>query len=251
MLERRIEEAALNSWPALQQVLFDGWIIRFANGYTKRANSVTPVYPSHLPAREKIAFCEQRYRKLHQPTIFRLPSFSDDAQVLDDLLGQRDYRFADLTLVLSTTLPTSHATSDTPPDPAFQAASLAEWLSCYSGLNQANGEQQAFHRAILQQIIPQTLFAVCYEQNIPVACGVGVLEHEIFGLFDIVTHPAQRRKGYGTRLISGMLNWACKQGANRAYLQVVNTNQDALGLYAKFGFQESYHYWYRIQSIAE
>src|SRR5690348_18493594 len=104
MLERRIEEAALNSWPALQQVLFDGWISRFANGYTKRANSVTPVYPSYLPAREKIAFCEQRYRELHLPTIFRLPSSSDDTQVLDDLLGQRDYRFADLTLVLSTTL---------------------------------------------------------------------------------------------------------------------------------------------------
>jgi N-acetylglutamate synthase len=248
MLERRIEEAALNSWPALQQVLFDGWVIRFANGYTKRANSVTPVYPSSLPAQEKIAFCEQRYREQHQPTIFRLPSLSDDAQVLDDLLAQREYRFADLTLVLSTTLPTNLATHNTMLNPAFQAASLDEWLSCYSCLNQADGEQQAFHRAILQHIVPQTLFAVYYEQDMPVACGVGVLEHEIFGLFDIVTDPAQRRKGYGTQLVSGMLNWASERGASQAYLQVVSTNQSALGLYAKFGFQESYHYWYRIQT---
>lgn len=244
MLERRIEEAALNSWPALQQVLFDGWIIRFANGYTKRANSVTPVYRSHLPAREKIDFCEQRYQGLNQATIFRLPSFSDDAQVLDDLLGQRKYRFADLTLVLSTTLPASHSSNDT----ALKAVSLDEWLLCYSSLNQSGGEQQAFHRAILQHIVPQALFAVYYEQDTPVACGVGVLEHEIFGLFDIMTHPARRRKGYGTQLMSGMLNWASEQGANRAYLQVVSTNQEALGLYAKFGFQESYHYWYRIQT---
>jgi N-acetylglutamate synthase len=248
MLERRIEEAALNSWPALHQVLFDGWIIRFANGYTKRANSVTPVYPSSLPAQEKVAFCEQRYREQHQPTIFRLPSFSDDAQVLNDLLGQREYRFADLTLVLSTPLPTNLATNDTAPKPAFQAMSLDEWLSCYSHLDHTNEEQRAFHRAILQHIVPQTLFAVYYEQETPVACGVGVLEHEIFGLFDIVTHPARRRKGYGTQLVSGMLNWACERGASRAYLQVVSTNQDARGLYTKFGFQESYHYWYRIQT---
>ncbi|GHO96251.1 acetyltransferase, GNAT family protein [Reticulibacter mediterranei] len=248
MLERRIEEAALNSWPALQQVLFDGWVIRFANGYTKRANSVTPVYPSSLPVQDKIAFCEQHYREQQQPTIFRLPSFSDDAQVLDDLLGQREYRFADLTLVLSTLLPTKLTTNDTMLKPAFQAVPLDEWLSCYRSLNQANEELQAFHRAILQHIVPQTLFAVYYEQDTPVACGVGVLEHEIFGLFDIITHPAQRRKGYGTQLVSGMLNWASERGASRAYLQVVSTNQDARGLYAKFGFQENYHYWYRIQT---
>jgi GNAT superfamily N-acetyltransferase len=250
MLERRIEEAALNSWPALQQVLFDGWVMRFANGYTKRANSVTPVYPSHLPAQEKIAFCEQRYREQHQPTIFRLPSFSDEARVLDDLLEQRAYRFKDLTLVLSTTLPTRFATNARPRNAAFQAHSLDEWHTCYKSLDITNGEDQAFHRAILQHIVPQSLFAVYYEQDTPVACGVGVLEHEIFGLFDIVTHPALRRKGYGTQLIGGMLNWASERGANRAYLQVVNSNQEALGLYAKFGFQESYHYWYRIQTTA-
>ena len=48
MLHRRLEEVAMNAWPALQQMLFDGWILRFAQGYTKRANSVHPLFESHL-----------------------------------------------------------------------------------------------------------------------------------------------------------------------------------------------------------
>jgi hypothetical protein len=32
---QEIEEISLNAWPSLQQILYDGWILRFANGYTK------------------------------------------------------------------------------------------------------------------------------------------------------------------------------------------------------------------------
>src|ERR1700730_7737001 len=102
MFEKRIEEAGLNSWPALQQLLFDGWLLRFAQGYTKRANSVTPLYPSLLPAEEKIARCEHLYKENQLPAIFRLLSFSGESQQLDQLLAQRGYSVLDRTLVWST-----------------------------------------------------------------------------------------------------------------------------------------------------
>ena len=76
-----------------------------------------------------------------------------------------------------------------------------------------------------------------------------MLENDVFGLFDIVTDPEQRNKGYGTQLVTAMLDWARQNAASRAYLQVVDTNQVAQHLYAKFGFHELYHYWYRIQIL--
>ncbi len=51
---RTIEELSINALPALQTMLVDGWVLRFANGYTKRANSIHPLYASTGDAREKI-----------------------------------------------------------------------------------------------------------------------------------------------------------------------------------------------------
>ena len=79
-----------------------------------------------------------------------------------------------------------------------------------------------------------------------VACGLGVQEGEWFGLFDIVTHPEHRRQGLSTCLIAEMLAWASAQDARRSYLQVMESNQPALGLYAKLGYMDEYGYWYRV-----
>jgi len=244
MFERRIEEAGLNSWPALQQLLFDGWLVRFAQGYTKRANSVTPLYPSLLPEEEKIAWCEQMYKENQLPAIFRLLSFSGESRHLDQLLAQRGYSALDRTLVCSLRMPPSPATAN----PVLRAISLADWLPIYGQWSDRFRELQHVHRELLERISSPVLFAALYQQGAPVACGLGMLEHDVFGLFDIVTDPQERRKGYGTQLVTSMLDWGKQHGAQYAYLQVVDTNLAAQLMYAKLGFQESYQYWYRLQT---
>jgi N-acetylglutamate synthase len=244
MLERRIEEASLNSWPALQQMHFDGWVMRFSNGYTRRANSITPLYTSLLPAQEKIVACENLYRKKQLPTIFRFLSFSSTADDLDALLAQQGYQHVDHVLTLSTELtsiPTAWNSS-------LHNVPLAEWLALFCQFKQASIEQHQPHHEMLKRIVPDPLCAVLYNDGLPVTCGLGVLENDVFGMFDIVTDPQQRNKGYGTQLISSMLGWARQNGARYAYLQVVNTNQPALHVYTKLGFHELYYYWYRVQS---
>ena len=61
---RRIEEAGFNAWPALQTNLLDGWVLRFADGYTKRANSINPTYPSDRDdLADHVSRCEAIYRE--------------------------------------------------------------------------------------------------------------------------------------------------------------------------------------------
>jgi len=75
-----------------------------------------------------------------------------------------------------------------------------------------------------------------------------VLEQELVGLFDVVTHPEARRAGHATELVDGLLGWARDNGARRAYLQMVAANDAARALYDRLGFEPLYHYWYRISN---
>jgi ribosomal protein S18 acetylase RimI-like enzyme len=83
-MRRIIEELSINAWPALRTQLFDGWVLRFADGYTRRANSVQALYPSTLALAEKVDVCQAAYRAQGQPTLFRIVS---DAAA-EDTLGR-------------------------------------------------------------------------------------------------------------------------------------------------------------------
>ncbi len=78
-----------------------------------------------------------------------------------------------------------------------------------------------------------------------VATGLTIVEGDCAGLFDIVTHENARRRGLARRLVAGLLAAAWEMGARHAYLQVQQENSSARKLYAQFGFEEKYLYWYR------
>lgn len=238
-ISQRIEEASLNAWPALQQVLLDGWVLRFSGGFTKRANSIIPLYPSRQDPAGKIRYCEDLYTQHQLKTIFRLTTVNDYSG-LDEQLAARGYRQLDPTAVLQREL------SGKPgPESGFSTVSLADWLQVYASLAGMPKPTQALHAALLKGIRTHCIYGVLRVDGAPAACGLAVVERELLGLFDIVTHSAQRRRGFAAALVSGLLEAGQSAGAARAYLQVVKDNAPAQALYAALGFQASYDYWYR------
>jgi len=226
-------------------MLYDGWVLRFSKGYTKRANSVNPLSVSSIKVDEKIRVCEDLYAAQGLPSIFRITPFASPSN-LDRVLARRSYIKVDPTLVMHRSLRQNDL-----PDPAgLREEQPDDWIGLFCRLTGSPVEQHATHAEILRAIPSKRILASLDVSGQGVACGVGVLESNYFGLFDLVTDPQQRNKGYGTTLVSSLLRWGQDHGAAYAYLQVVEKNTPARHLYTKLGFCHSYGYWYRVPNIA-
>jgi len=241
---RFIEETSLKAWPALEQEFYDGWILRFSKGYSKRSNSVNALYLSTLDVSKKVEYCEKAYMERDLPPIFRVTPFFSPHN-LDQFLDNRGYKRIDPTWVL--TLELAHHPISPNPKVEIQPLNLDEWIEIFCRFREEGIEKHLTHIEILKSIPTPKLFAGLLSESEFVACGVGTIIERNFGLFDLITNPAQRRRGYGTDLVMRMLSWAKEKEAQLAFLQVVERNDPALNLYKKLGFQKTYPYWYRIK----
>ena len=236
-LTQRVEQASLNAWPALHQVLHDGWVLRFSHGFTRRANSVTVLQAGTRGIDSRIAFCEQQYRRANLRTLFRITSNCAEAQLEAQLLA-RGYTGEDPTHVLSIDV-TRHTHAPIP-----RALARDEWLNAYDHLSGSPAHAQQLHSLLLKAIRFDCLFAVLDVGNDIAACGFAVVEADLVGIFDVVTAPARRKQGLGEQLVSGLLAWGAHHGANTGYLQVMQDNAPALRLYHRLGFTPLHTYKY-------
>jgi len=240
---RIIEELSMNALPALQTNIYDGWVLRFADGYTNRANSINPIYPSNEDLSNKIKSVYQIYRSRNLKTVYKLTKQAIPEN-LDETLEKNCYILAGLTGVQVLSL------KDTVVEVKHKAVIFYKfnenWFNHYCHLNNISENNTLTLASMLKNIVAKAAYFLLQDNDGEiVACGMCVLERDYIGLFDIVTANKHRNKGLGTILIQNILHWGKENGANYAYLQVMLNNEPALKLYSKMGFKEVYQYWYR------
>ena len=241
----RIEEAALNAWPAPRQLLYDGWLLRFTGGPSKRVNSVNVRYRGSLPYEEKIRFSEKVYDRVGLPVIFRLPEpFTSPG--LHAALESAGYFDFDPTFVLGRELTLPETLTG---DLTVRQLDPAAWISLRAALMGVPAADLAIHRQILDVIVPQKVLIGLFKADMPVACGMGVLEGGLLGYFSIYTGKVQRRRGYGRAVMSALSKWGSENGANYGYLQVEGDNTPGIAMYKALGFEQCYSYWYMKKGL--
>ncbi len=238
-LEWRVEETCLNAWPALREVLLDGWVLRFSGGLTRRANSANPLRPvSEVDLRA----CEGLYRRLGLPTIFRVLSLIGPA--VDDRLAKAGYTGEGESCVLYAPIEDVEAARD--PDVTLLDEPTQEWFGAMAALQNHPSEQAATYRRIVGRLAIPAAFAALSDGGGTVALAYGGLHNGLLCYESVITDDRRRRQGWGRRIVSALAAWARDQGAVGACLEVEAHNAPARALYDAVGLKRElyrYHYW--------
>ena len=278
----RYEELTLNAFPVLHTEVYDGWILRFSGGEGYQGNCISPLYLSTRAYEDKIDYCENKFREKGLPCVFKMTPNVPAA--LDQQLAMRQYELEDKTYIMECSLTSEDnllsseeaqalpSGSPTGEDGAQENNILAKteirlsreiddsWLEAFltlEGMDKDICPETA--RTMLNAIRKPVYCAALYENETShgsnadcgriVGCGLGVVEDNKIGIYDIRVESSFRQNGIGARICRAIMEEGKKEGAQKAFLHVSASNRPAVRLYQGLGFEEAYTYWYRVHTV--
>lgn len=236
-----LESRLVNAWPSFEVQVCGGWLLRFAKGYSKRANSASPLAPGAALDDALADHIVAQFQKQGLRPTFRLTGL--EAPDAEDRLAACGLIAVEPSLVLVMDL-----TEGAQIDPAITLApsASARWVSQAAKSYGGDKADHTILSEIVSRIRQQAAFATLDLDGQDVAWGLGVVERGYVGLYDLVVAPELRGLGLGRRLVLSLAAWGREQGARRAYLQVREDNEVARALYGSLGFTPAYRYTHRV-----
>jgi N-acetylglutamate synthase len=241
---RRLEEIALNASGPANPRYFDGWLLGFVPGRSKRGRSINPFFSSSLPVPAKMEACRRLYKAAGLPCIVRVTPFVQPPELDDWLIAQGYDRFDDTVVMVRP------FEGWQPPSAGRRRSRCAE-LDLFDWNVRTQDVRDLSDDQVRRLLDRQELLKlegcgmVVSERGTPIAWGMTQVEDGWAGLYNIETLPHHRRQGHARYLVARLLDWSQRHGAGAAYLQVTAENQLAIPLYESLGFTEAYRYWYR------
>lgn len=241
----QLERAAFRAFPAEVETTVGGFICRTTrDGVARRWNSATTIPGVTMAAMADLPQVEEFYHNAGRPPLVRVLSVVDHR--LDLSLHELRWRAEAETTVCSALIDGSAGSLE-----SVASEPTAAWCRLKARSRDMTEPQLD---AWLQRT-RDIAGSVGYVQSVDddgdvVGIGVGVADEGWLGVFDMYVEPRHRQRGRGTALLADLLAWGRSKHCSHAYLQVTLDNEVALDMYAGFGFEERYRYWYRRKTEA-
>ncbi len=240
-LIRRLEAAAVRSWPAtVTRAAPGGWLLRATPGLDRGRsnNALTPCRALDdaeiAPAIELV--CAFSNEHSIRPGIQVSPLGLHDP--LQKALDRRGWSRQWPTVVMTGP---PKAIDARPAHVSSEDHASSAWLRAW-GRCEPGRDLDAHANTVFALLRGRACFARIGSD----AVGIGVRHDQLVGMYCIAVDPAYRRDGLGTAIVSALLG-RLGDGAELAYLQVEETNAAACGLYGKLGFTRQYRYCHRVR----
>src|SRR5215471_2928743 len=212
------------AWPPLRTETVGDWLLKFAPGVSRRANSANPLRARIREVDASIEDAARRYRQAGMQALFRILSILDpQAGARLDRLG---YKPEGETACLYAPIGETVAR----PDPAVSLSPRpgAEWLAAMVAAQGHTGEKAGTYGQIVNGIAIPAAFAVLREEGEMAALAFGALANGVIAFESVITDPRFRGRGLASRTLSALIDWAATRGATGVCLQVEATNERGL-----------------------
>ena len=246
---RQLQEFLMNSWPAKHYYFLNGWILRFTEGVTSRANSVFPIrYTGKQKTIDNdIKLVEEAYNAHKLQSVFTIPEFHEPKNLTDKLL-ERGYHTYDHTSALGIKIGDIKIDVINKDFEYYFSNSRVEEISEFlAKFSKRNEYDQLIIGEINEKIIiPKKCYALAklHDDIIGTLFAVLVPQGYMY-IGDVFVHPDYRRKKVASSMLVKLIDeWAVTETVKYIWLQVEKSNIKALSLYHKFGMRKIYNYFY-------
>ncbi|ROR92266.1 GNAT family N-acetyltransferase [Nocardioides aurantiacus] len=232
----RADRLAAPGWPAAEQERLDDWLLRASGGFSSRANSVLAVGDPDRPLDDAVAHVEEWYaaRSL-RPRAHVLPG-SAQMHAFEDA-AWAPYETTSLMLA---SLSRVVRRLEAPDVVVTEHRHLDDgWLATDERAARFGGAARA-----VMEAGEVTLATVRDEEGRVLARGRGTVHGDWCGVSGLWTREDRRGQGLSRAVLAALLERGAEAGATTAYLQVVESNETARGLYETLGWAEHHQYVY-------
>lgn len=221
-------------WPPIESEALGEWELRWAGGFTGRANSVAATGSPGIGVADALAAVQAWYADRAAPALAQVVVGSSTEQAFLEAGWVPGNGSRTGAVVQVADLDPAYAV-----DPKITVTTTLsdDWLALYGRIDEAPDAA----RAVIAG--PSTVGFALLGDPVEAIARV-VVTGEWAGLSVVEVLPHRRREGIATRLVSTTLAWAVEHGADKAYLQTMRDNTAALALYEPFGFVDHHDYRY-------
>jgi N-acetylglutamate synthase len=240
----RIERAGVRAWPALEAAALDGWLWRYSDGGSQRANSVSALAFTGHDMTAAIDDAERRYRARGVGAMFQVSDVSVPTG-LDGELAARGYGINDACVTLVKRIDRIDAATEVPAGFTIFETAATDWFDCYAGV--ITPARRRIAPQILAGVPAPRAFCALMRDGTVVATALGVADDGIVIVECVATRLEARGTGAASAVMRGLEAWAADQGCVVAALQAVAANAPAQALYRSLGYHAHGRYHMRVQ----
>ncbi|WP_205326307.1 GNAT family N-acetyltransferase [Glycomyces sp. YM15] len=232
-----LERLLAATWPALESAELGGWVLRYAEGFSRRANSVLALTAPPGGLESALEAVEAWYGERGARPLVSLAG--GVAKRLDEELAARGWEAEAGTAVM--VKPLDSAVYDRA---AYEGEAVVADAPGEALLEQIGQGRPAIAAAVFGSGTGRG-YAEIWRGDELAARGRGAIAGDLVAITSIGTLPAYRRQGLGTEILHALEAWGYENGARRAALQVETDNRAAIAMYERLGYAERYRYRYR------